>query len=79
MEVYIYPLMIASSVCCLSIASSGVFSHGLSNNIPWNKPAVYKYYAENDGWDQAKVDHNIFRKAPQANTLNSSWDKTSIM
>jgi hypothetical protein len=48
-------------------------------DIPWNKPAVYEYYLKTNGWDQAKVDGNVFAKAAQANTLNSNWDKTSIM
>jgi hypothetical protein len=48
-------------------------------NIPWNKPAVYEYYLRTNGWDQAKVDGNVFAKAEQANSLNSNWDKTSIM
>jgi hypothetical protein len=48
-------------------------------DIPWNKPAVYEYYLKNDGWGQAMVDSNVFAKAAQASTLNSNWDKTSIM
>ena len=48
-------------------------------DIPWNKPAVYAYYLETNGWDRAKVDGNVFWKAAQENTLNSNYDKTSIM
>jgi len=48
-------------------------------DIPWNKLAVYAHYLEVNGWDKDKVDHNVFRKAEQASTLNSNWDKTSIM
>lgn len=45
-------------------------------DIPWNKDAVYRYYAER-GWDQAMVDQNIFRKWP--GTLHSTFDRESIM
>jgi hypothetical protein len=48
-------------------------------NIPWNKPAVYEYYLRTNGWDQAKVDSNVFRTVAQETALNSNWDKTSIM
>ena len=46
--------------------------------IPWDKPKVYAYYAQ-QGWDKAKVDSNIFAKYA-SNQLNmTSYDKTSIM
>ncbi|KAF2001659.1 zincin [Amniculicola lignicola CBS 123094] len=48
-------------------------------DIPWNKPAVYEYYLRTNGWNQARVDGNIFAKRAQAITLNTNWDKTSIM
>jgi len=48
-------------------------------DIPWNKDAVYAYYLRTNGWDKAKVDGNVFARAAQANTLNTSWDRTSIM
>jgi hypothetical protein len=48
-------------------------------DIPWNKPVVYENYLKNNGWNQDMVDSNVFVKAAQASTLNSNWDKTSIM
>jgi hypothetical protein len=48
-------------------------------DIPWNKPAVYEHYKRTNGWDQAKVDGNVFTKAATADTLNSNFDKNSIM
>jgi serralysin len=46
-------------------------------DIPWNTDAVYRYYAETQGWDKATVDQNMFRK--WADTLHSTFDKESIM
>lgn len=48
-------------------------------NIPWNKPVVYEYYLKNDGWNQAQVDSNVFAVADQANTIETTFDRTSIM
>lgn len=48
-------------------------------NIQWNKQAVYEYYWKNDGWDQAKVDWNVFQKYEPEATVNTKWDSTSIM
>jgi hypothetical protein len=46
--------------------------------IPWDKPKVYAYYAQ-QGWDRAKVDQNIFAKYA-TNQLNlTAYDKSSIM
>ena len=48
-------------------------------NIPWNKPVVYDYFFKSQGWDQAKVDYNLFYVAPQDQTMETSFDRTSIM
>lgn len=48
-------------------------------SIPWNKPAVYQYYANSDGWSQAEVDANILNKKDPKLTNNTSYDPTSIM
>ena len=29
--------------------------------IPWDRPAVYRYYRDNYGWSTARVDRNIFQ------------------
>jgi len=49
-----------------------------SAGIPWNKPVIYQYFSQ-QGWDQEKVDRNVFQ-ALDANTVNySTYDKVSIM
>ncbi|WP_426291993.1 hypothetical protein ACN9ML_18335 [Dyadobacter endophyticus] len=48
-----------------------------AGNIPWNKPAVYKYYMDM-GWTKADVESNIFAKYSRG-VSNSSYDKESIM
>ena len=48
-------------------------------DIPWNKLVVYEYYLRTYGWDQAKVDWNLFERYKQEDALSSWWDKTSIM
>lgn len=49
-----------------------------TNQIPWDKPAVYQYYAER-GWSKATVDQNIFRKYAQNITKYTDFDDKSIM
>ena len=46
--------------------------------IPWDKPAVYRYYAQ-FGWDQAKVDFNVFEKYSESQTQFTEFDPESIM
>ena len=46
--------------------------------IPWNKPAVYRYYASM-GWDKARVDHNLFRTYGVGQTQFTRFDPKSIM
>ncbi|KAK5113421.1 hypothetical protein LTR85_010849 [Meristemomyces frigidus] len=48
-------------------------------NIPWNKPVVYAYYLQTNGWDQAMVDAQVFAVADQANVEDTPFDRTSIM
>ena len=48
--------------------------------IHWNKPAVYAYYAKPpNGWDAAKVDHNIFETYQEDLTSHTTVDPQSIM
>jgi hypothetical protein len=46
--------------------------------IPWDKPKVYAYYAQ-QGWSQADVDSNIFAVYAEDSTNHSAFDPTSIM
>ena len=48
-------------------------------HIPWNKDVVYAYYLKSNGWDKAMVDSNVFAVADQANTIETAFDRTSIM
>lgn len=47
-------------------------------NIPWNKDAVYRYYAAR-GWDKARVDQNLFRKYELDQSQFTAFDRESIM
>jgi serralysin len=49
-----------------------------STEIPWNREAVYRYYAAR-GWSKQVVDHNIFRKYEKDQTQFSQFDRESIM
>jgi hypothetical protein len=46
--------------------------------IPWDKPKVYAYYAE-QGWSRADVDANIFEVYDTDSTNFTEFDPTSIM
>jgi hypothetical protein len=46
--------------------------------IPWDKEAVYAYYAR-QGWSRSRVDHNIFNRYSATSTNFSTFDRESIM
>lgn len=47
--------------------------------IPWDKPAVYRYYAAR-GWSKGLVDHNVFRRYSRNITqFTEKHDPMSIM
>ena len=48
------------------------------SNIRWNKPVVYAYYMQYDGWDKAMVDKQVFDRYSVSMT-NKSYDPKSIM
>jgi H-type lectin domain/Astacin (Peptidase family M12A) len=50
-------------------------------NIPWDKPAVYAYYAatQTPPWTKEQVDRNIFDKYSASTTRFTAFDKFSIM
>lgn len=51
-----------------------------SANIPWDKPAVYAYYAKPpNSWSKDDVDNNLFRTYDASKTQFSQFDKFSIM
>jgi hypothetical protein len=47
--------------------------------IPWNKPVVYEWYAQHQGWDRDKVDYNVFYRYAVGATNHSAFDPESIM
>jgi hypothetical protein len=46
--------------------------------IPWEKPKVYAYYAQQD-WSPADVDSNLFEVYSEESTNHTTFDPTSIM
>ena len=51
-----------------------------SAKIPWDKPAVYAYYARPpNSWSKEDVDNNLFRVYDSSRTQFSQFDKESIM
>jgi hypothetical protein len=46
--------------------------------IPWDKPKVYAYYAQ-QGWSKADVNSNIFEVYAEDSTNHTAFDPTSIM
>jgi hypothetical protein len=50
------------------------------HGIPWNKPAVYRYFAGPPNfWSKTKVDRNLFQAYSVDQTQFSSFDPQSIM
>lgn len=51
-----------------------------TNEIPWNKPAVYRAYGGPPNyWSKQQVDFNLFQKYSQNQTQFSQFDRHSIM
>lgn len=49
-------------------------------NIPWNKPAVYRYFKNVHGWSEAKTDANVLRRYSDDGTVSfTGHDPQSIM
>jgi hypothetical protein len=46
--------------------------------IPWDKPKVYAYYAQQD-WSKDDVDFNIFQLYSEGSTNHTAFDRNSIM
>lgn len=47
--------------------------------IPWNKPAVYRFYGETQGWSRAEIDAQVLTRSRATNIFGSEPDKDSIM
>ncbi|HEY7769218.1 M12 family metallopeptidase [Longimicrobium sp.] len=50
-----------------------------AGNIPWNRPAAYRYYMSTQGWTKEQVDSQLFGKYAASQTNASAYDPTSIM
>ena len=48
------------------------------SNIKWNKPVVYAYYLQYNGWEKDMVDKQVFDRYSVTMT-NKSYDPSSIM
>lgn len=49
------------------------------SKIPWNKPAVYEFYGETQGWSKAEIDAQVLRRSTASNIFGSDPDPESIM
>lgn len=48
-------------------------------DIPWDKPKVYEYYAATNGWSKEQVDSQVFFKYGKEMTNYTKYDPESIM
>lgn len=58
------------------------FLHELQHpfaEIPWDREAVYAYYAQTQGWSKAQVDAQVLNKATPDDFIGSGFDPDSIM
>lgn len=50
-----------------------------TNEIPWDREAVYAFYAETQGWDRAEVDYQVLNRGAPKVLRTSGFDVTSLM
>jgi hypothetical protein len=50
-----------------------------AGNIPWNRPAAYRYYMGTQGWSKNDVDNQLFAKYSMSQLNLSSYDPKSVM
>lgn len=48
-------------------------------SLRWNKPLIYQWMYRSYGWEQAKVDHNMFAEFERSAIRHSAYDPLSIM
>ena len=48
-------------------------------NIDWDEDAVYKYFAETQGWDKETTFHNVLERYSEQITQFTDYDPNSIM
>lgn len=48
-------------------------------NIPWNREAVLEYYRRTQGWDDDKIERNIFARYTEDSVNRTRYDPDSIM
>jgi ssRNA-specific RNase YbeY (16S rRNA maturation enzyme) len=49
------------------------------SDIPWNKEAVYAFYAETQGWSRGQVDFQVLNRGNPQHLRSSGVDDESIM
>ena len=47
--------------------------------IPWNKPAVYAYYGQTQGWSKAQIDYQVLNRWKGTTFNGTAFDPDSIM
>ena len=52
---------------------------GPKANVQWNKPVVYRYFEETQGWTKEDVDFNLFDRYHEEETQFTEFDPESIM
>lgn len=48
-------------------------------SIPWNRQAVLEYYRRTQGWDDQKIERNIFTRYNESSVNRTRYDPDSIM
>lgn len=48
-------------------------------SIPWNRQAVLEYYRRTQGWDDSKIERNIFARYDESSVNRTRYDPNSIM
>ncbi|HYR08892.1 MAG TPA: M12 family metallopeptidase [Longimicrobium sp.] len=50
-----------------------------AGDIPWNRPAAYRYYMSTQGWTKQEVDSQLFAKYGVSQLNTTEYDPRSIM
>lgn len=64
---------------CHAIGLEHEHQSPLATQLVWNKPAVYAYYAQMQGWTQQQTDFQVINRSRATNILTTGWDPRSIM
>ncbi len=64
---------------CHAIGLEHEHQSPLAAQLIWNKPAVYAYYRQMQGWTQQQTDFQVINRSRATNILTTGWDPRSIM